>query len=224
MTKEDREDAINCFKNKLENEVFGAKYNKLALEALEQESCDDCISRQSVLDKIQRLIDAEQNNIDENGDYMNYARERVNAYEAIQFFVENDCLCPSVTPQFSSGLDKELEKDFGESDCVSRDSAIKALDYDIKCFEFKPGVSKHMDDIAKLLNTIYETQVNNIKTLPTVPQEPILEKINKMKSEIADSLEFWDYSPNNNPLVRDMLETITNFLGDVREAESEDEE
>lgn len=59
----------------------------------------DCISRQSVLDKIQRLINAEQNNIDENGDYMNYARERVNAYEAIQFFVENDCLCPSVTPQ-----------------------------------------------------------------------------------------------------------------------------
>lgn len=58
----------------------------------------DCISRQSVLDKIQRLVNAEQNNIDENGDYMNYARERVNAYEAIQFFVENDCLCPSVTP------------------------------------------------------------------------------------------------------------------------------
>ena len=52
-----------------------------------------------VLDKIQRLIDAEQNNIDEHGDYMNYARERVNAYEAIQFFVENDCLCPSVYPK-----------------------------------------------------------------------------------------------------------------------------
>lgn len=98
MTREEREDAINCFKNKLENEVFGAKYNKLALEALEQEPCDDCISR---------------------------------------------------------------------------DSAIKALDYDIKCFEFKPGVSKHMDDIAKLLNTIYETQVNNIKDLPSAtPQEP----------------------------------------------------
>lgn len=109
-------------------------------------------------------------------------------------------------------------------DCIRRDSAIKALDYDIKCFEFKSGVSKHMDDIAKLLNTIYETQVNNIKTLPSVPQEPILEKINKMKSEIADSLEFWDYSPNNNPLARDMLETITNFWGDVREAESGDEE
>ena len=48
-------------------------------------------------------------------------------------------------------------------------------------------------------------------------QEPVLDKINKMKFEIADSLEFWDYSPNNNPLARDMLETITNFWGDMRE-------
>lgn len=56
-----------------------------------------------------------------------------------------------------------------------------------------------------------------ISELPSVTlQEPILEKINKMKSEIADSLEFWDYSPNNNPLARDMLETITNFWGDMR--------
>jgi hypothetical protein len=53
-------------------------------------------------------------------------------------------------------------------DCISRDSAIKALDYDIESFEFKSGVSKHMDDIAKLLNIIYEIQVNNIKALPPV--------------------------------------------------------
>jgi len=38
MTKEEREDAINYFKNKLENEVYGAKYNKLAIKALEQET------------------------------------------------------------------------------------------------------------------------------------------------------------------------------------------
>lgn len=50
-------------------------------------------------------------------------------------------------------------------------------------------------------------------------QEPILDKINKMKSEIASSLEFWEYSPNNNPLARDMLETITYFWGDIREVE-----
>lgn len=50
--------------------------------------------------------------------------------------------------------------------------------------------------------------------------ENILDKINKTKSEIADSLEFWDYSPNNNPLARDMLETLTNFWGDIK-AETE---
>lgn len=52
--------------------------------------------------------------------------------------------------------------------------------------------------------------------LELLEQEPVFDKINKMKSEIADSLEFWDYSPNNNPLARDILETITNFLGDIR--------
>lgn len=55
--------------------------------------------------------------------------------------------------------------------------------------------------------------------IKALEQEPMLGKINKMKSEIADSLEFWDYSPNNNPLARDILETITNFLGDIREVE-----
>ena len=53
--------------------------------------------------------------------------------------------------------------------------------------------------------------------LELLEQEPVIDKINKMKSEIADSLEFWDYSPNNNPLARDMLETLTNFWGDIRE-------
>ena len=66
-------------------------------------------------------------------------------------------------------------------DCISRDSAIKALDYDIKCFEFKRGVNRHMDDIAKLLNTIYETQVNNIKALPSTPQEPKIIPIAEIK-------------------------------------------
>lgn len=50
MTREEREDAINCFKNKLENEVYGAKYNKLAIEALKQEP---------ILDKIREEIEQE---------------------------------------------------------------------------------------------------------------------------------------------------------------------
>ena len=68
MTKEEREDALNYFKNKLENEVYGAKYNKLAIEALEEDPIEveatalqkaynkgfaDC--RQAVLDTISEL-------------------------------------------------------------------------------------------------------------------------------------------------------------------------
>lgn len=94
-----REESINY----LISSGFSEEQVKTIVKAFEPTTKNDlgvdCITRQSVLDKIQRLINAEQNNIDENGDYMNYARERVNAYEAIQFFVENDCLCPSVTPQ-----------------------------------------------------------------------------------------------------------------------------
>lgn len=52
MTKEERDDAINCFKNKLENEVYCAKYNKLAIEALEAYS--DGINE--VLDKLKADI------------------------------------------------------------------------------------------------------------------------------------------------------------------------
>ena len=69
------------------------------IKALEQEPCDDAINRQAVLDKIQRLIDAEGNCHDENGNYLSYAQERVNSYEAIQQFVECDFLCPPVQPK-----------------------------------------------------------------------------------------------------------------------------
>ena len=49
--------------------------------------------------------------------------------------------------------------------------------------------------------------------------KPIKDLIRQMKSEIADSLEFWDYSPNNNPLARDMLETINTYCAKIDEGE-----
>ena len=52
MTNEEREDAINFFKEVAEREVNNAKYSRLAIKALEQKSCDDCISRQAVLSYI----------------------------------------------------------------------------------------------------------------------------------------------------------------------------
>lgn len=50
MTREEREDAIVFFEEVAKKEVDNAKYSKLAIEALKQEPCEDCISRQAVLD------------------------------------------------------------------------------------------------------------------------------------------------------------------------------
>lgn len=64
MTREEREDAINCFENKLENEVFGAKYNKLALEALEQASILDKIRAEILKEKECAYADFERYKVD----------------------------------------------------------------------------------------------------------------------------------------------------------------
>lgn len=68
--------------------------------------------------------------------------------------------------------EKALEQEPCE-DTISRVDALKALDYDIKSFEFKNGVSRHMNEIANLLNAIYEIQSNNIKALPPVQSKQI---------------------------------------------------
>ena len=93
---------------------------------------------------------------------------------------------------------KKLENNIGELDCISRKRAEEIKDF---C-DMKVQLEPENEDIFKAIVRILE-------------QEPILDKIQKTKSEIADSLEFWDYSPNNNPLARDMLETLTNFWGDI---------
>ena len=56
--------------------------------------------------------------------------------------------------------------------------------------------------IEKDLNTILDMAIQSLDNK---------DLIRKMKSEIADSLEFWDYSPNNNPLARDILETVNTY-------------
>ena len=67
-------------------------------------------------------------------------------------------------------------------DTISRGDALKALDYDIKSFEFKSGIGRHMNEIADLLNTIYEIQSDNIKALPPVQPKSKTETI----TEFAD--------------------------------------
>lgn len=98
-------------------------------------------------------------------------------------------VCASFDLDWWNAEYKELptKNDLGV-DYISRDSAIKALGYDIKSFEFKSGVSKYMDDIAKLLDTIYEIQVNNIKALPSVT--PIRPKGHWIEHEKSISTAF----------------------------------
>ena len=62
-------------------------------------SCD-CISRQAVVDHINRLIEVEKK---QGTDDWGYGRERVNAYETMLHMVENEYLYPSVEPERKVG-------------------------------------------------------------------------------------------------------------------------
>lgn len=66
MTREEREDTINFLKGYLDEEVYTEKCRKaheMAIKALEQEPCDDCISRAYIEPIIEEL-----ENICVNGD------------------------------------------------------------------------------------------------------------------------------------------------------------
>ena len=138
---------------------------------------EDCIDRKCVLDRIQRLIDAEQNNIDEHGDYMNYARERVNAYEAIQFFVESDYLCPSVTPQEPTPKkDLAVASECKLEDCIDRDYTARYVEE----FANNEYVS---EDEAETIYLIAE----GVRHIPTVYPKSDNEVVTLEFSEDVDS-------------------------------------
>ena len=89
----------------------------MAIKALEQQpnlqpTCNqlatDCISRQAVLDRINRLIEVEKK---QGTDDWRYGQERVNAYEAMLHMVESEYLYPSVEPDKCG-------------DCVSRQDVL----------------------------------------------------------------------------------------------------
>ena len=71
-------------------------------------------------------------------------------------------------PEIDLDIVGEFFEEQQPEDAISRDDALKALAYDIKSFEFKSGVGRHMNEIANLLNTIYEIQSDNIRALPPV--------------------------------------------------------
>ena len=112
---------------------------------------------------------------------------------------QDNCCLVSV-----ASIKKALEQEPCE-DAISRDDALKALDYDIKSFEFKSGVSRRMNEIANLLNTIYEIQSDNIKALP-----PVQPKYNT--SEWCHDCKEYDKEkhccPRYNGVIRKAVEEI----------------
>ena len=81
----------------------------MAIKALEQEQCGNAISRQAVLDKLNRLIEVERL---QGTDKMGYGRERVSAYEHMIFEIESEYLYPSVNsqePKTGCWIEHEIE-------------------------------------------------------------------------------------------------------------------
>ena len=75
-------------------------------------SCEDCISRQAVLNKLNRLIEVERL---QGTDEMGYGRERISAYESMIFEINSKYLYPSVNPQEPC------------ENCISREAVLDAL-------------------------------------------------------------------------------------------------
>jgi len=204
----DRKKAIETLKQlRLDYEEFYEEYNNevtqaydMAIASLETdeaydleyeqpEFCKNCIDREAVYYYISSHI---HEIITESGTDKNAHTNAI-----LRSLANGVKTMPSV-------LTKVTKNDLGadREDAVERLNALKQLiGYD-KDSEIVKATQKSLDMAIKVLE-----------------QEPILEKINKMKSEIASSLEFWDYSPNTNPLARDILETVTHFWGDIRKVE-----
>ena len=65
----------------------------MAIKALEQEPCEDCISRQAAIDYCYQLINVEHQ---QGSDEMNYGQERINQTETILHHLE---FMPSAQPE-----------------------------------------------------------------------------------------------------------------------------
>ena len=92
---------------------------------------DDCISRKAVFETID---DCNRDGL--KGIFCSY-----DDGERFKEYIKN---LPPITPQFSSELDKnskKLEKDFGESDCISRQAVLELIaDYDLSMGQVVRGI------------------------------------------------------------------------------------
>lgn len=92
MTREEREDAINFLKGYLDEEVYTEKCrnaHEMAIKSLEQEPCEDAISRQAVLNTLNNMDKV----LDEDRTVENYKDLLKECYEVLPF----------VTPKIETG-------------------------------------------------------------------------------------------------------------------------
>jgi hypothetical protein len=116
---------------------------------LEQEPCEDCISREEVCDYIAEFVNHE------------YATDRER--EMVEHIIGGIQHLPSIQP-------KVIERD-----AISRKAAIDALKY-VLSIETDGGLDKHK--IVILLNAIYNAQKKAIEDLPSIqPKTDVLDKI-----------------------------------------------
>ncbi len=109
-----REEAINMLKSKMDGNTDTsyewAETVRMAIKALEQESCEDAISRQAVLD----IVDS-------------YSESQSNVEDVTQDIISDIVVLPPVTPQPKTGHWIKSKDGYMRCDvCGSRGSAIKA--------------------------------------------------------------------------------------------------
>lgn len=98
-------------------------------ECIDKDLAVDCIDRQATLDAIIKRLGIK------NETYL---------LEAERAIYQQILAMPSVTPQLSSELEKnskKLEKNFGESDCISRQAVLDLIaDYDLSMGQVVRGI------------------------------------------------------------------------------------
>lgn len=105
----------------------------------------DLISRQAVIDRINRLIEVEKK---QGTDDWGYGQERVNAYEAMLYFVKSEYLYPSVEPERKPGKWINVDGSTNTADCSCCGNRGRAwMNYCYECGStMKGGVICNAED------------------------------------------------------------------------------
>lgn len=142
----DREEAIAILNHKVSTCLHGTEWGEaldMAIKSLEQQPCEDAVSREAVKEILAKYHLGESR-----------IAEELNELPSVQ--------------RTSNANKKHVENTL--EDAISRADAIKALEYDLS-IEADGGLDKYRTVIKDLLTAIYNTQKKAIENLPSVSTE-----------------------------------------------------